>query len=212
MLRTRDRARRASTLAALMVASGALLAVPSARADDGTPSDAELLARCDNGTRKCLFHPSGDLTVFPGAAHQVGDAVYNCTDDPQTSSRTWEDTTGESNSMGVSLREEFERKFPFGPVFKLAFEQSYRHTWSSSHTESQTTILNVPAGEVGWVTRAPKLQKAKGTYELIFKDRFRGHRYWYVPFEATGPADGETSVKTQHSRAMTAAERGMYCG
>ncbi|MFJ4964002.1 hypothetical protein EES43_27780 [Streptomyces sp. ADI96-02] len=207
---SRTRARWAAVLAAV-ITGGSVIAMPSAQAADTRPSDAELLSKCDNGTKFCVFHPAGDADIVPGEAHQVGDVAYNCTEDPQMSSRTWEDTTGESNTMGVSLRQELESKFPFGPVFKLAFEESYKRTWASSHTETQTTLLNVPAGEVGWVTRAPRMQKVKGTYELIFKDRFHGKRYWYVPFEATGPTSEQPSVKTQRSRAMTAEERGMYC-
>ncbi|MFF6983503.1 hypothetical protein ACFZAV_38825 [Streptomyces sp. NPDC008343] len=210
MSRTRNRPRWTGVLAVL-VAGGGLLAAPPAQADDSRPSNDELLAKCNNGTKKCVFHPAGDVSIVPGEDHKVGDVAYNCTDDPQTSTRSWEDTTGETNTLGVSLRQELEHKFPFGPVFKLAFEQSYKRTWASEHTETRTTFLNVPPGEVGWVTRAPKIQKAKGTYELIFKDRFHGKRYWYVPFEATGPAADEPSVKTQRSRPMTAQERSMYC-
>ncbi|MGW1863658.1 hypothetical protein [Streptomyces collinus] len=51
---------------------------------------------------------------------------------------------------------------------------------------------------------------AKGTYELIFGKRFHGHYYWYVPFEATGPAD-RPSTKSQRSRPMTPQERKTYC-
>ncbi|MEV8434892.1 hypothetical protein PGH47_42845 (plasmid) [Streptomyces sp. HUAS 31] len=197
---------------ALLVASGSLVAVPAARADDGPPTDRELLAKCDNGTKKCVFHPTGDLSIVPGEDRGVGARAYNCTDDDQTSSRTWEETTEESNSLKISLKQEFESEFLFIKVFKMSFEQSFGRTWSSSHTEGETTVINVPAGEVGWVTVAPKMQKVRGTVELIFKDRFHGKRYWYVPFEATGPAEGEPGVKTQRTRPMTAEERGAYCG
>ncbi|MET9670321.1 hypothetical protein ABZY19_34000 [Streptomyces sp. NPDC006475] len=205
-----NRARWAGVLALLVVGSS-LVAVPGAQADDGPPTDRELLAKCDNGTRKCVFHPTGDLSIAPGEHREVGDRAYNCTEDDQTSTRTWEDTTGESNSLKISLKQEFEAEFLFIKIFKMSFEQSFGRTWSSSHTEGTTTSLNVPGGEVGWVTRAPKMQTVKGTVELIFKDRFHGKRYWYVPFEATGPAEGEPSVKTQRTRPITAEERIQNC-
>ncbi|MFD5570359.1 hypothetical protein [Streptomyces cadmiisoli] len=205
------RARRAGALALLLVGGG-LVGGPSAQAEESPPTDRELLAKCDNGTKKCVFHPTGGLTITPGEDRRVGDLAFNCTEDDQTSSRAWEDTTGETNTHKVSLREDFETEFlGFIKIFKASFEQSFTRTWSSSHTESQTTFINVPAGHVGWVTRAPKVRKVEGTVELIFEDRFEGKRYWYVPFEATGPAEGEPSVKTQRSRPMTAEERGTYC-
>ncbi|MFF7917846.1 hypothetical protein [Streptomyces cyaneofuscatus] len=206
---TCSRTRWAGVLAVL-IAAGSLVAVPPARADDSRPSDIELLEKCDNGTKKCVFHPAGDVTVVSGKRETVGDRAWNCTQDQQTSSRTWEHTTGESTSLGVALRTELGTK-AFGANFKVAFEASYRRTWSSSHTESETTFINVPPGEVGWVTLAPKTQKVKGTYELIFKDRFHGKRYWYVPFEAEGPAESDPSVRGQQTRAMTEQERIEEC-
>ncbi|MFF4845462.1 hypothetical protein [Streptomyces collinus] len=206
---TINRARWSGILAVLCFGGG-LLASPPAQAASDIPTAAELLAKCNHGTDKCIFHPAGALKIFPGKTHRVGDLAYNCTEDPQTSSRTWEDTTGESNSLGVAFREEFEVGTTFGPTYKFAFEQSYKHTWSNSHTESQSTFIDVPAGEVGWVTRSPQMQRAKGTYELIFGKRFHGHYYWYVPFEATGPAD-RPSTKSQRSRPMTPRERKTYC-
>ncbi|MGI5350287.1 hypothetical protein ACQEU8_19215 [Streptomyces sp. CA-250714] len=207
----RDRVRCPAGLA-LVTALGCLTGVPSAQAEDEPrPSDATLLAKCDNGTKSCTFHPSGPPEEFTGKRRRVGDLVHNCTEDPQTSSMSWEDKTGESNSMGVSLKEEFERKFPFGPVFKVAFEQSFKKTWASEHSETQTTFLNVPPDEVGWVVRSPRLQKVKGMYELIFEDKFHGRRYWYVPFTATGPVPDNPSSKTQRTRAMTADERSKVC-
>ncbi|MGW1988398.1 hypothetical protein ACWCPJ_39205 [Streptomyces collinus] len=150
---TINRARWSGILAVLCVGGG-LLASPPAQAASDIPTAAELLAKCNHGTDKRTFHPAGALDIFPGKTHRVGDLAYNCTEDPQTSSRTWEDTTGESNSLGVAFREEFEVGTTFGPTYKFAFEQSYKHTWSNSHTESQSTYINVPAGEVGWVTRS----------------------------------------------------------
>ncbi|MFD7857845.1 hypothetical protein ACFV6B_26650 [Streptomyces microflavus] len=209
MAPTRNRTRWAGFLTVLVTA-GSLIAVPSAQADDGRHTDLELLEKCDNGTKKCVFHPAGDVTIVPGKRENVGDRAWNCTQDQQTSSRTWEHTTGESNSLGVSLRTEVGTK-AFGATFKVAFETSYRRTWSSSHTEGETTFIDVPPGEVGWVTVAPKTQRVSGTYELIFKDRFHGKRYWYVPFKAEGPAEGEPAVRSQQSRPMTEQERIEEC-
>ncbi|NEC17701.1 hypothetical protein G3I50_05405 [Streptomyces parvus] len=195
---------------AVLVTAAGLVAVPSAQADESRPTDIELLEKCDNGTKKCVFHPAGDVTLVPGEREAVGDRAWNCTPDQQTSSRTWEHTTGESNSLGVSLRTEVGTK-AFGAVFKIAFEASYKRTWSSSRTEGETTFIDVPPGEVGWVTVASKTQKVSGTYELIFKDRFHGKRYWYVPFEAEGPAEDEPAVRSQRSRPMTEQERVEEC-
>ncbi|MYQ76040.1 hypothetical protein GTW64_02920 [Streptomyces sp. SID4923] len=58
------------------------------------------------------------------------------------------------------------------------------------------TTVNVRPGEVGRVIREAQMQRVRGTYELHFPDRFYGHYYWYVPFEATGPLPDASSTKT----------------
>ncbi|WP_431771443.1 hypothetical protein [Streptomyces cucumeris] len=202
----RNRARGAGFLA-VAAAVGSLTAMPTARADD-RPSDKELLDQCNNGTRSCVFHPSGQPDIFPGDRQHVGDFAYNCTRDPQLSSITWTDTTGSSNSVGVAIRAEYK----FAEVFTGSVETSFKHTWTSEHSETATTMVDVPPGEVGWVTREPQMQRVKGTYELVFKKRYKGHYYWYVPFEATGPVADMPSSRTQHTRRMTAREKAENCG
>ncbi|MCF6521587.1 hypothetical protein [Streptomyces sp. JJ36] len=203
----RNRIRAGVLAAALATLGGAALAPTSAQAAD-TPTARELLMKCDNGTDVCVFHPDGPPEVFMGPSHQVGDAVYNCTPDNQRSAVGWSDTTGETNSIGVSLSAEYG----FAEVFKVTVETSYEHTWSSSHTESETTYIDVRPGHVGWVTREAQMQRVNGTYELHFPDRYYGHYYWYVDFQATGPMPDAPSTKTQHTRPMTDQERAQHCG
>ena len=122
----------------LLTAAGLAMAAPSAYAEDA-PTARELLDQCDNGTDTCDFHPAGAPEEYTGAGHQVGDSAYNCTPDLQRSTVNWSDTTGESNSFGVSLSAEYG----FSEVFKVSIEVSYNHTWESSHTEGQATNVDV---------------------------------------------------------------------
>ena len=201
-----SRTRAAVLLAAMATVGGMALATP-AQAEE-TPTSRELLDKCDNGTDSCVFHPEGAPTDTAGESHQVGDTACNCTQDLQRSSIAWADTTGETNSLGVSLSAEYG----FSEVFKVSVQTSYGHTWESSHTETDTTNVDVRPGEVGWVTRAPQMQRVKGTYELHFPDRFYGHYIWYVPFDATGPKPDAPGTKAQHTRAMTEQEKAEHCG
>lgn len=208
---TRPRARRRTRTAgllAILVAMGGLTAAPSAQADNA-PSNAELLTQCGNGTKTCVFHPTGTPDYYLGDRHKVGNMAYNCTQDPQLSSISWADTTGETNSLGTTMTAELE----FSEEFSASVAVSFTHTWSNSHTETQTTMLNVPPGDVGWVDVETKMQKVKGIFELVFDKPYDGQRYWYVPFWASGPVvDGSSaSAKTQMTRPMTAKERSTSC-
>ncbi|RPK54871.1 hypothetical protein EES43_27785 [Streptomyces sp. ADI96-02] len=202
---SRNRARGAAVLVALVTTGAGLIAMPSAQAADTRPSDAELLSKCDNGTKFCVFHPSGSMEKVAGPTRKVGDEDYNCTSLTQRSSIGWSDTTEESNSLGLSMTV----GLGWEGVFSTSITTSYEHTWRHATTESSTTSVDVRPGQVGWVTRTPDMQKVKGTYELIFKDRFHGKRYWYVPFEATGPLG--TSSMAQRTRPMTDEEKANHC-
>lgn len=205
---------RLTVLLAAAATAGSLLMAPTAaqaqqaKDHEDPPTARELLEKCEDGTDVCDFHPDSAPETFKGDSHQVGDSAFNCTQDNQMSSVAWSDTTSESTSVGLSLSVEAG----YADVFKVSLETSYDQTWSSSHTETETTSLEVRPGEVGTINRAPQMQRVTGTYELHFPDRFHGHYYWYVPFEAVGPVPEGTSTKTQHTRPMTDEERAEHCG
>lgn len=195
--------------AALAAVGSAVLAPTAAHAThNDAPTARQLLLKCENGSDLCVFHPDGPPQISMGPTHQVGASAFNCTEDNQRSVVGWSDTTGESNSVGLSLSAEYG----FAEVFKMTIEASYEHTWSSSHTESGSTWIQVRPGEVGWVTREAQMQTVSGTYELHFGDPYYGHYYWYVGFTATGPVPDAPSTKTQHTRPMTAQEEAEHCG
>lgn len=210
MSETGRRTRLGVLTAAMATACAAVLAPTAAAAapSPDTPTARQLLLKCDNGTDVCVFHPDGPPEISMGPAHQVGPSTYNCTDDVQRSGIGWSDTTGETNSVGISLSAEYG----FAEVFKVTVEASYQHTWSSSHTESGSTWVDVRPGEVGWVTREAQMQTVSGTYELHFPDPYYGHYYWYVPFTATGPMPDAPDTRTQHTRPMTDSEHADHCG
>jgi len=190
--------------AGAVVAAG-LLVVPPAQAED-EPTTRELLEKCNNGTDSCEFHPEGEPEYFQNAEQQVGAPTFNCTDRKQRMTVSWSDTTSESNSVGMSMESSF------GEVFKVSFKATYGHEWTSSHTETQQTNIDVSGGQVGRVYHGPKMQKVKGTYELHFEDKFHGHYIWYVPMEVTGPADDQQGTVTQSTAPMTDEERAANCG
>ncbi|MEU6127748.1 hypothetical protein ABZ805_01135 [Saccharopolyspora sp. NPDC047091] len=196
--------RRIATAAAATAAAGLLIAPPASAADE--PTARELLEKCDNGTDSCVFHPEGEPEYFQNTSEQVGSPTFNCTELPQRMGVSWSDTTSESNSLGLSM------STSFGEVFKVTFKASYGHEWKESHTESQTTNIDVNPGDAGRVYYGPKMQKVHGTYELHFEDKFYDHYIWYVPMEVTGPAEDQQSTVVQDTSPMTEEEHAANCG
>ncbi|WP_150245893.1 hypothetical protein [Nocardiopsis quinghaiensis] len=195
----------AAGTAAGLAAVLALTPAPAAADHEQNPTVRELLERCGEGTDVCEFHPSGQPEYFQNASEPVGSPVYNCTDHEQLSMVQWSETTGESNSVNLSMTA------TFGAIFKQSFSVSYGHEWSSSHTQSQRTQVVAQPGEVARVYYGPRMQRVHGTYELHFPDREWGHYVWYAPFTAEGPAENQGSTVTQSTRPMTDEERSVYC-
>lgn len=196
----------AITTAALLCAASALTAAPAFAADG--PTGRELLEKCDNGTDTCTFHPYGPPETFRGDVHQVGDATFNCTADLQRSTVSWRETTGESNSFGVSVSAEAG----FGEVFKVSIETSYQHTWETSSTVGQDDSIDVRPGEKGWIERATEMSRVKGQYEMHFPDKYYDHYIWYQDFEAVGPVKDAKGLITKKTAVMTPEEKAQHCG
>jgi hypothetical protein len=204
-----NRRKKLSMLVVAITTVGATALTPAAaQADEEQPTTRELLDQCDNGTDKCVFHPAGAPVDSMGDAHQVGDSFFNCTKDMQRSTVGWSDTTGETNTVGVSMK----AQYGFTKLFSVTIEASYSHSWESSHTETQQTNVEVKPGEVGYITREAAMEEVNGTYEMHFEDKFYGHHIWYVPFTAKGPKADAPSTKTQHTRKMTKKEKQEHCG
>ncbi|GAA3726546.1 hypothetical protein [Salinactinospora qingdaonensis] len=196
--------KRSWSALALSSATAGLVVLAAAPAAAAEPTNRQLLEQCNNGTDTCVFHPDGPPQYYTGPARQVGDSVYNCTNGVQRFNVSWSDTTSQSNSVGIAMTTEAG----FGEAFAVSYEQSYEHTWKTSHTESQTTYVDTGPYQVGWVERQPRMERVSGTYEMHFGDPYYGHYIWYVPFEARGPAsDGASEAIVQHNRDMTDAEK-----
>jgi hypothetical protein len=199
----------AAVLAVGLTTGGALYTTNQASADD-TPTSLELLQRCNNGADYCVFHPSGDPQLFASDVHQIGTTLYNCGPGDATKTAAWSDSTGESNSLGVSLTTSAGVGLEgVLTVFKVEREISYGHTWGTTDTTRRSTDVKVAAGQKAWLTRQAPMQRVGGTYELHFGSRFHGHYYWYVPFTMTGPAPDahDVDVVAQHSGPMSDEEK-----
>lgn len=146
------------------------------------PTLRELLQKCNKNN--CKFHPSGPPKNFLGKRQRVSDPLNNCHNKVQaTSTLTYSQTTGQSNSLGVEMSASYE----YAKVFTATFTISYEHTWETSKTVSHAATITVPGHHKAWWVRAAPMHSWKGTYEMYFANKFYGHYIWYVPFRATGP-------------------------
>ncbi|MFC8436004.1 hypothetical protein [Streptomyces sp. NPDC057253] len=200
------RYRTAAAVGALAVGAS-LLAAPQALAAD-QPTPRQLLDAC-SWADVCDFHPQSYWT-YTGPRHQVGSSAFNCGSTTNQHAINWSDTTGSSNTFGVAISQSVK----FETVFESEITLSYSHSWQTSHTDSETDTVNIPAGHVGWIERGTAKQQAKGWYELHFGKPYYGHYIWYLQnyqasgFNADNPHAGYINFK---DRAMTSGERQTHC-
>lgn len=198
---------RAAAAAGALALGASLLAAPQASADS-VPSTADLLAAC-SWADYCQFHPQSYWTYI-GPAHQVGPTVFNCGSVTDSQTINWSDTTGSSNSVGVSV----SGSVKFAEVFEAEIQASYGHTWTTSHTDGGSDTVNVPPFHNGWITRGTAKQEATGWYELHFGSRYYGHYIWYIHdytesgFNADNPNAGYV---TFHDSRMSRVQLHSQC-
>lgn len=168
------RSRAAAAAVAALVMGSSLLVAPSALADDGNPTVAQLLQAC-SWADYCQFHPHS-YWDYTGPSHQVGATAYNCGSRTNQHTITWSETTTAANSVGVSV----SASEKFAEVFEVEITASYSHTWSDAHTDGESDTVNIPPGYKGWIVRGTAKQEAIGQYELHFGKRYYGHYYWYI--------------------------------
>ena len=203
-----SRAVRAAGAVATLVVGASLLAAPHASADD-EPTIKQLLDACD-WADSCDFHPQSYRT-YVGPVHVVGTTAFNCGSATNQHAISWQDMTSSSNSVGVAVKAGVK----FEEVFELEVTTSYNHTWTTSHTDSETDTVNVPAGYVGWLERGTSKQQARGQYEIHFGKRYYGHYIWYINnylesgYNADNPHKSYINFK---DRPMTSTERKAHCG
>jgi hypothetical protein len=198
--------RPAGVLAALTVGAS-LLAAPQASAED-TPSPRQLLEACD-WADLCEFHPQS-YSTYTGPRHQVGSTAFNCGSQTNQHRIDWSDTTGSTNSLGVSVAVTAK----YWTAFEVSVESTYRHDWTVSHTDTESDTVNIPPGYKGWLERGTAKQQATGWYEIHFPDRYYGHYIWYIhDYQSSGFAGDRPDLGyvNQKDAPMTPGERAAHC-
>ena len=192
---------------AALALGASLMAAPQASAAD-SPTTKELLDAC-SWADLCEFHAT-DYWTYTGPKHQVGSTAYNCASQTNQHRIDWADTTGSTNTFGISISAEYK----WFEVFTVGVSTTYSHSWEASHTDTESNTVNIPAGYKGWIERGTAKQQAKGWYEIHFGKRFYGHYIWYVNnyqssgFNKDNPNTGYVNFK---DAPMTSGERAAHC-
>ncbi|MFD0007885.1 hypothetical protein ACFVJ4_36485 [Streptomyces sp. NPDC127178] len=190
------RARKTLTLATASLGMVAGTATPSlAHHVTPGPTTAQIMADCQSGVGKCTFgdgspvqgeSPGSDLTVrtYYDAWRKVSPNAPNCTTSPQRMTVKWAQSTGTTDTFGMSF------KLEVGTILKASVETKFEHSWSETVTDGLDANHDVQPGHIGWVERAQLMNEYKGKWRTHYDDPKWGHYYW-----ATGYDTIRTPVK-----------------
>jgi hypothetical protein len=159
--------------AGVMVAGLAVAAPHPAAAADG-PTVSQLLAKCNNGTDRCVFHVNS-VEKYLGPEKQVSPSIKNCTSVNQSYQKTWTDST----STGTTTTEAVSISGAFG-AFTAGYTKSTGKSWEYEHTESHSSTVWVAPWKTAYLAHQTPKVKTRGYYQLNFGKRFYGHYVWYV--------------------------------
>ncbi|MFD0009212.1 hypothetical protein ACFVJ4_43755 [Streptomyces sp. NPDC127178] len=196
--RTGTRAVSVSVAALGMVA---VMVTPAEANHEGAHTTAEIMADCESGLGKCTF---GDAGWVPGTGDDLQKVTYvgnwrrasgdgfNCTSSTQRQSITWAQTTGTTDTIGVTIKVEAG----IGKIFKVAVETKYEHSWTDERTHGETVNIDIKPGYIGWIERGQVMNRFTGRWRTHYNDPMRGHYYWATPYDTvTSPAEeGENGI------------------
>ncbi|MFI8219996.1 hypothetical protein [Streptomyces sp. NPDC085932] len=180
------------------------------------PTTQQIMADCTSGLGKCTFgdgspvmgeSPGGDLTrkTYIDNWRRVSNLSPNCMSAPQRKSISWSQTTGTSDTFGISFKVEV------GAIVKTGVETKYEHSWMEQKTVSDTYHVDVKPGTYAWIKRGQVMQAYTGKWRTHYDDPKWGHYYWATSYDTVRqPAregqDGLYSEVGWDERPMTREE------
>jgi hypothetical protein len=204
------------------------LATFRAQAASIPPTDSQLLSSCPTSydpasgltlADRCHWMTTAEVAaaglaagsdlVFQADTTVLSSEALNCTGSVNAQSVGYSEQNGTIDTLGVAVKFEAEANFDFWEL-KYSVEVSYRHSWISYYTTSDTTTVTALPWSKSWVAVAPIEEQVTGWVQVNFGHPVAGHYVWYVPDTMTGPATdpvtGQHSALIQHTAPMSPAE------
>lgn len=154
---------------------------------EGTPSTRELLQLCNDGRAdRCDFRPSGGINVYYGPRSLAGSGT-NCTNFNQVRVIRYEASQYTSHSFGVEL----SAGSKIGKAFEWSISTSYSRKWAWTDSKADEVRQDIGPRSRVIVYVAKQRSQVRGTYEIHFGNRYKGHYYWYASGQVEGQTEGQ---------------------
>ncbi|WP_051965558.1 hypothetical protein [Kitasatospora mediocidica] len=171
------------------------------------PSDQETLGLCSAGNATCSYTPASDTY---GSLDQTKVATAaNCSGLQQSETLSWSHQFTTTDTVGATVG--VTVGFDIAEKFEVSVQASYSHAWAQTASFSQTTPINVPAGEIGTLWIAPVTETVTGHFAEQLGYQYYGSSHYWPSFASTRVVEEQAPAVVWKSRAMTADERQSIC-
>jgi YVTN family beta-propeller protein len=165
---------------------------------DNAQTQAELLlAFCRQGSLgSCGFKVNGAEQKLLSGPHQVGNTVVNPATNPEKLTKTLTLTDTVTNSDSVTVSAKVSIAF-LDKIVNAEITQAYGHTWTNSHTFTESYTVIVPPGYESSVYAQQPILRAYGTFTIVAGNTTLNLVNIYVDTPNTDPnASGRYTVST----------------
>lgn len=141
---------------------GTKIDIPSGRGQEQAQTLKDLCTKTNAATCDFTVTPPPPPRATQTQAHVVGNAVANCGEDEVDTQISAEDKVGQTNSIEISSKTEFN-------VFEIAKESitlKYGHEWTTEHTFTQDVAIKVRPGHMGWISATAPVLRDRGDFTL----------------------------------------------
>ncbi|MFG2639158.1 hypothetical protein ACGFX8_36830 [Streptomyces sp. NPDC048362] len=155
----------------------------------------------DNNKATCAYAPTAEEhTALPG--RPWGKPVQNTTSETQHYTLTATDTISDTDlvEVGVQLSAKLSKAVEIGVNLK------YQHTWTKTHTFTQSITMDVPSQSQMWVEEAVPVVRYRGDFTIhLGNTTWRFHDVqWDAPDPSPAAASGVFVIK---EKPLTPAQR-----
>lgn len=147
-------------------------AVTTVNKDAAVEADVQDIARllksycADGKVATCSFKVTRQDDRAIGNRHQVGNALINPSDEKQSTSISVSDTVSESDSVNVSAKLSGGVLTKLASIINVEITAAYGHSWTNSHTFTQTVTMTVPPHHIGIIYAAQPVYRSWGDFTV----------------------------------------------
>jgi VCBS repeat-containing protein len=119
----------------------------------------------DNSQANCSFNAKSQVAGF-SPVRTVGTPVSNTTSTPTTYSVAIADQVSQTDTVGLSVKLSGGALAKLASIINIEITGTYQHSWTNTHTFTQTVNVPVGAGKTAWIEGSVPVWNVTGDFTI----------------------------------------------